>query len=107
VLTIFWAHYLLDRASYIFKKYSDFRHFENKKFFRFWRVWKHACYNRDMLEGDFNKILKNSESAWDEEFSFEHQNLAMKIFSDMCCNGCTCKSESDHTKTTDNGHSFS
>lgn len=40
--------------------------------------------------------LENSESAWDEEFKFEHQNLAVKIFTDICCNGCSCKSESDH-----------
>ena len=41
-------------------------------------------------------ILDNLESAWEKEFKFEHQNLAVKIFSDTCCNGCSCKSESDH-----------
>jgi hypothetical protein len=38
----------------------------------------------------------DSKSSWDEEFQFEHQNLAVKIFTDMCCNSCSCKSESDH-----------
>ena len=40
--------------------------------------------------------LENSESSWDEEFQFEHQNLAVKIFSDTCCNGCSCKTSNDH-----------
>lgn len=44
------------------------------------------------------EYIDNSESSWDKEFGFEHQNLAVKIFSDFCCNGCTCKSESDHEK---------
>jgi hypothetical protein len=39
---------------------------------------------------------QNSESSWDEEFSFEHQNLTEKIFTDTCCNSCSCKSESNH-----------
>ena len=40
--------------------------------------------------------LDNSESAWDQEFDFEHKNLAVKIFTDTCCNGCTCKTEKNH-----------
>lgn len=24
------------------------------------------------------------------------ENLAVKIFTETCCNGCTCTSESDH-----------
>lgn len=47
-------------------------------------------YNRSM------SILDNLENAWDIEFQFEHQNLAVKVFSDTCCNGCSCKTESDH-----------
>lgn len=43
-------------------------------------------------------IFKNSESAWDEEFSFEHSSLAVKIFSDTCCHGCSCETERDHEK---------
>lgn len=26
----------------------------------------------------------------------ESENLAVKIFSEICCNGCMCTSESDH-----------
>lgn len=48
--------------------------------------WNQPCY----------PTYKNSESAWDQEFQFEHQNLAVKIFTDTCCNGCSCKSDSDH-----------
>lgn len=29
---------------------------------------------------------------------YEHTSLAVKIFSEICCNGCTCTSESDHSK---------
>ena len=42
--------------------------------------------------------LESSEFSWDKEFSFEHQNLAVKLFEDTCCNSCSCKSESDHNK---------
>jgi hypothetical protein len=48
-------------------------------------------------------ILDNLENAWDDEFNFESSlykpeidSLAVKIFSDICCNGCSCKTESDH-----------
>ena len=30
------------------------------------------------------------------EFEQESSSLAMKIFSDFCCNGCSCKTSSDH-----------
>lgn len=26
----------------------------------------------------------------------ESENLAVKIFSEVCCNGCTCNNSSDH-----------
>ena len=40
-------------------------------------------------------ILDNFESAmWQDEV--KNYGLALKIFSDFCCNGCSCKSESDH-----------
>lgn len=49
-------------------------------------------------------ILDNLESAWDEEFQFESsvykaepENLSVKIFSETCCNGCTCQSSEDHS----------
>jgi hypothetical protein len=59
---------------------------EDKKELPF--TWNQPCYSTH----------QNSESAWDQEFQFEHQNLAVKIFSDTCCNSCSHKSESDHNK---------
>lgn len=51
-------------------------------------------YNESMA------ILENFENAWDVDFQddipYEHQNLAVKTFTEICCNGCTCKSESAH-----------
>jgi hypothetical protein len=48
-------------------------------------------------------ILDNLENAWDDDFQFEsstykpeYPNLTVKLFSEMCCNGCSCKSELDH-----------
>jgi hypothetical protein len=64
-------------------------------------------------------ILNNFENAWDGEFQTEstpmpetdnmgrstgawtkgpavYDSLALKLFSETCCNGCSCKSESDH-----------
>jgi hypothetical protein len=49
-------------------------------------------YNRPMGILD---NLENSEFAWDEEWQTESSGL-IKIYSDTCCNGCTCKSEQDH-----------
>jgi len=43
-------------------------------------------------------ILDNFESAWDKEFQFEHLNLAAKIFTETCCNGCSCQTSKDHIK---------
>jgi hypothetical protein len=51
-------------------------------------------YNRPMGILD---NLENSEFAWDEEWQTESSGI-IKIYSDTCCNGCTCKSEKDHTK---------
>lgn len=49
-------------------------------------------------------ILDNLENAWDENFQFESsvyktepENLSVKIFSETCCNGCTCQSSEDHS----------
>jgi hypothetical protein len=40
-------------------------------------------------------ILDNLESAmWNEKP--QNDGLALKIFSETCCNGCSCKSENDH-----------
>lgn len=38
-----------------------------------------------MLENTFTKNLGR-----------ESENLAKKIFLDICCDGCTCQSEQDH-----------
>jgi hypothetical protein len=53
-------------------------------------------------------ILDNLENAWDDDFQFEsstykpeHPNLAAKLFSEMCCNGCSCKTSSDHSQETE------
>lgn len=27
---------------------------------------------------------------------YEYTSLAVKIFSEICCNGCSCQSEKDH-----------
>jgi hypothetical protein len=43
-------------------------------------------------------ILDNFESAWDKEFSFEHTSLSVKLFSETCCNGCSCQTSKDHIK---------
>jgi hypothetical protein len=44
-------------------------------------------------------ILDNFESAiWNAES--QNDGLALKIFSETCCNGCSCKSESDHEPST-------
>jgi len=52
-------------------------------------------------------ILENFENAWDVDFQYEstpikktnnagESSLAVKLFSEICCDGCSCKSESDH-----------
>lgn len=46
-------------------------------------------------------ILDNLENSWEMDSSsknlgMESENLMAKIFSDMCCNSCTCKSAKDH-----------
>lgn len=46
-------------------------------------------YNKYMEIADFNKMLGQ-----------ESENLAVKIFSETCCNGCTCQSSSDHNQDT-------
>ena len=53
-------------------------------------------------------ILDNLENAWDNDFLFESKHmqsidnmgrptedpsLAVKLFSETCCSGCTCKNE--------------
>jgi hypothetical protein len=43
-------------------------------------------------------ILDNLENAWD---GLEEPNLAVKIFSETCCSGCTCQRESMPIPETD------
>lgn len=33
-------------------------------------------------------ILENLENSWDDDFSWKHENLSAKIFSDFACNDC-------------------
>lgn len=40
-------------------------------------------------------FLENLESAiWNDKP--ENDGLALKMFQEICCESCTCKSESDH-----------
>jgi len=39
--------------------------------------------NKNMEMPTFNKMM-------------DSENLAVKIFSETCCNGCTCQSSKDH-----------
>jgi hypothetical protein len=41
-------------------------------------------------------FLENFESHLDKYIRAENDGLALKIFSDFCCDGCSCKSEQDH-----------
>jgi hypothetical protein len=41
-------------------------------------------------------ILDNVDNNTYPLFETESTSLAVKVFSETCCNGCTCKSESDH-----------
>jgi hypothetical protein len=51
-------------------------------------------------------ILDNLESSLDFQYestpikAVDNTGLALKIFTETCCNGCTCKSESDHKPVT-------
>ena len=57
--------------------------------FTFFQICQGIGYNRHM------GILDNLESAmWNAES--KNDGLALKIFSETCCNGCSCKSEKDH-----------
>ena len=42
-------------------------------------------------------FLENLESAiWNDKP--KNNGLALKMFQEICCESCTCKSESDHKK---------
>ena len=38
------------------------------------------------------------ESTFNKMLNQESENLAKKIFLDICCDGCMCQSEEDHKK---------
>ena len=75
------------------------------RIFRFWANWILKIFS-DFHGIGYNKlmgILDNLENSWDDEFFFESaiykpemESLAAKLFSEICCDGCSCKSESDH-----------
>jgi hypothetical protein len=48
------------------------------------------------FEGNKMAILDNVDNNTYPLFETESTSLAVKIFSDICCNGCSCKTESDH-----------
>ena len=50
-----------------------------------------------MKQPGYNRSMENQ---FDKEFP-QYDNWAMKIFSDFCCNSCSCKSDNDHKKRPD------
>lgn len=50
-------------------------------------------------------ILDNLENSIDFDRE-SHQSLAVKVFSDTCCDGCTCKAEADHKKEAVSGQNL-
>jgi len=62
-------------------------------------LWKSHFYNFSDFDGigynDYMAILNNLDSE-QPLFERESTSLAVKVFSETCCNGCSCKSESDH-----------
>ncbi len=41
-------------------------------------------------------ILDNVDNNTYPLFESESSSLAIKVFSDTCCNGCSCQTSSDH-----------
>lgn len=41
-------------------------------------------------------FLENLEAFMDKEIKVENDGLALKIFSEFCCDGCSCKTDKDH-----------
>jgi hypothetical protein len=67
----------------MFKKYSDFCKIEKYIIFQ--------------IFARYNIIMTNN---FDKEYP-QYDNWPMKIFSDFCCESCSCKSENDHKKRPD------
>jgi hypothetical protein len=59
-------------------------------FYNFSDFARYRVYNNYMA------ILDNVDNDKYPLFETESSSLAMKVFSETCCNGCSCKSESDH-----------
>ena len=89
MLTNFCDYISTNHASYTSRKYSDFGQTTFYKIFQIWQGIK--VYNKPM------SILDNLENSIDFDRE-SHQSLAVKVFSDTCCNGCSCKTDNDHTK---------
>ena len=49
----------------------------------------------DFVYNEYMGILENFENAWDPEFQYESSNIN-KTSSGPCCDGCSCKSSTDH-----------
>lgn len=43
-------------------------------------------------------ILDNVDNDKYPLFETESSSLEIKVFSETCCNGCSCQAESDHLK---------
>jgi hypothetical protein len=48
-----------------------------------------------MGEINLMSILNNLDNEY-PLFESESSSLEIKVFSETCCNGCSCKTESDH-----------
>jgi hypothetical protein len=48
------------------------------------------------FEGNKMAILDNVDNNTYPLFETESYSGVIKIFSETCCNGCSCQSESDH-----------
>jgi hypothetical protein len=49
---------------------------------------------KNQVKNNLNAIDNFESSIWNDKP--ENDGLALKIFSETCCNGCSCKSEEDH-----------
>ena len=73
-------------VSYTFEKYSDFG---KSGFYKIFQILHGIGYNGSMA------ILNNLDNEY-PLFETESSSGIIKILSETCCNGCSCKSESDH-----------
>ena len=76
-------------VSYTFTKYSDFG---KSGFYKIFQISTGIEYNNSMA------ILDNVDNDKYPLFETESSSLEIKVFSETCCNGCSCQAESDHLK---------